>query len=359
MTYLRRTTMSKIFLLGNLYNELTEEQIETKLKYATEYERLKNTYVNEVYKNNDSKMVIWNLYENNISYYEKNLGKDVYQFTVLELDSLISSIASNSINIKANIFSFCNQYIEWCISKRLISINNMNALDRDVYSSISQKLASSKLIGYNEFWDMITYMETKTDIQNIMPIILSYYCISGADMEWLRGLKLSDLDEENEVVVINGGEVVIPIDKKFIKYCYKANEDANFDDKYFKTDLIVKPTKNSVNDLVAENTVYNRIYDAFADAKIKRIKLNDLAKSRKIFLLLQIRKDRFLSNKDFQRVCEMFNPTVSISIYDSLKKYYVMATKDKVLGARAKDSDLIDVNADKNMENIMKNLGWS
>ena len=43
MTYLRRTIMSKIFLLGNLYSELTEEQIEKKLSYATEYERLKNT----------------------------------------------------------------------------------------------------------------------------------------------------------------------------------------------------------------------------------------------------------------------------------------------------------------------------
>ena len=43
MTYSRRAIMSKIFLLGNLYNELTEEQIEKKLGYATEYERLKNT----------------------------------------------------------------------------------------------------------------------------------------------------------------------------------------------------------------------------------------------------------------------------------------------------------------------------
>ena len=359
MTYSRRAIMSKIFLLGNLYNELTEEQIEKKLSYATEYERLKNTYLNEVYKNNDSKVVIWNLYKNNILYYEKNLNKDLHRFTVSELDALISTIPSNSVNIRASIFSFCNQYIEWCINKRLISINNMKALDRDMYSSISQKLAASKLIGYNEFWDMISYMETKTDIQNIMPIILGYYCISGADMEWLRSLRMSNLDEENEVAIIDDGKVVIPIDKKFIEYCYKANEDANFDDKYIKTDLIIKPTKNGVNDLVAENTIYNRMYTAFADAKIKKIRLNDLAKSRKIYLLLQIRKQRYLTNGDFQRICEMLNPYVSISIYDSLVKYYKMATKDKVLKKKAKEEELIDIDVDNNMEKIMKNLGWS
>ena len=235
----------------------------------------------------------------------------------------------------------------------------MKALDRDVYSSISQKLAASKLIGYNEFWDMISYMETKTDIQNIMPIILGYYCISGADMEWLRSLRMSNLDEENEVAIVDDGRVVIPIDKKFIEYCYKADEDANFDDKYIKTDLIVKPTKNGVNDLVAENTIYNRMYTAFADAKIKKIRLNDLAKSRKIYLLLQIRKQRYLTNGDFQRICEMLNPYVSISIYDSLVKYYKMATKDKVLKKKAKEEELIDIDVDNNIEKIMKNLGWS
>ena len=87
--------------------------------------------------------------------------------------------------------------------------------------------------------------------------------------------------------------------------------------------------------------------------------LNDLAKSRKIFLLLQIRKQRYLTNGDFQRICEMLNPYVSISIYDSLVKYYKMATKDKVLKKKAKEEELIDINADENMEKIMKNLGWS
>ena len=55
----------------------------------------------------------------------------------------------------------------------------------------------------------------------------------------------------------------------------------------------------------------------------------------------------------------MLNPYVSISIYDSLVKYYKMATKDKVLKKKAKDEELIDIDVDKNMENIMKNLGWS
>ena len=359
MTYLRRLMMNKVFLLGHLYDELTEEQIEYRLKNVTKFERTKNIYLNEVYNNNDSKMVLWNLYKQNILYYEKNLNKDVCKFTVLELDALISSIASNSVNIKANIFSFCNQYIEWCITKKLISINNMNALDRDIYTSISQKLASSKLIGYNEFWKMIDYMKIRTDVQNLVPIVLSYYCINGTDMIWLRTLKLADIDRDNKVVIINDGEVVIPVDDRLIVFIDEVEEDAEEREDLLKTDLIVKPTVNSVNEVMAENTVYHRIYKAFDESGIKRLRLNDLAKSRKIWLLLQIREQRKLTKGDFQRVCEMLNPNVSGSIHDSLVKYYYMSTKDTVYKKHTKDEELIDTKAKAHTNKIKEMLGWS
>ena len=353
--------MDNIFCLGELYDDVDKEFIDSRLNNASEYEQIKNMYINETYKNNNSKMTIWNLYVKNVLYYEKSLGKDLYRFNIEELDGLISSIPSNSVHIKAGIYGFCTQYLDWCINKKLITINNMKALDRDLYTSISQKLASSRLISYSQFWNMVRLMEVFTDIQNIIPIVMSYYCVNGDDMKWMRNLKLSDIDEETEVVYITSeGEIqaVIPVDKEFINYCKKACEEADIGSEYVSTSLIIKPTVNSRSDVVPENSLYARIYEAFDSSGIKRIRLNDLAKSRKIGLLLDIRKRRKLTTLDFQGVCSIFKPGCSRGIYNSLQKYYEMATGDAVMKANSKEEELVDIHLQENYEKILKNLDW-
>ena len=353
--------MDNVFCLGELYDDVDKEFIDSRLNNVSEYEQIKNMYINETYKNNNSKMTIWNLYIKNVLYYEKSLGKDLYRFNIEELDGLISSIPSNSVHIKASIYGFCTQYLDWCINKKLITINNMKALDRDLYTSISQKLASSKLISYKQFWDMIQLMEVHTDTQNIIPIVMAYYCIAGNDMEYMRNLKLEDLDKENEVAYMTSdGEIkaVIPIDDKFFEYCEKACEEADMCSEYVSTSLIIKPTINSRTDVVPENSLYARIYKAFDSSNIKRMRLNDLAKSRKIALLLDIRKRRKLTTLDFQGVCSIFKPGCSRGIYNSLQKYYEMATGDVVMKANSKEEELIDVNLQKNYEKILERLDW-
>lgn len=353
--------MENVFLLGKIYDYISEELYNEKLMKASRFEQQKQVYIDQIYSNNKSKMTIYNLYKSNVLNWEIILDKDLYEFNIQELDSLIGSIPSSSIHIKANVYNFVNQYIDWCISKRLITINNMNALDRETYTSISQKLASSKLISYEQLWDMVQYMETKTNIQNILPIIFAYYGIGGNDMEYMRNLRLEDLDRENEVAYVRlQGDLkaVLPIDEKLYDYCVKACEEADMDSEYVSSSLIIKPTKKSINDVVPENSIYARIYETFDSSNIKRIRLNDLAKSRKIALLLEIRKERYLTTLDFQNVCLLYNPNASRGANDSLKKYYETATGDKVFKANAKKDELIDLTLEENYQNILMNLGW-
>ena len=353
--------MENVFLLGKIYDYISEELYNEKLMKASRFEQQKQVYIDQIYSNNKSKMTIYNLYKSNVLNWEIILDKDLYEFNIQELDSLIGSIPSSSIHIKANVYNFVNQYIDWCISKRLITINNMNALDRETYTSISQKLASSKLISYGQLWDMVQYMETKTNIQNILPIIFAYYGIGGNDMEYMRNLRLEDLDRENEVAYIRlQGDLkaVLPIDEKLYDYCVKACEEADMDSEYVSSSLIIKPTKKSINDVVPENSIYARIYEAFDSSNIKRIRLNDLAKSRKITLLLEIRKERYLTTLDFQNICLLYNPNASRGINDSLKKYYETATGDKVFKANTKKDELIDLTLEENYDKILMNLGW-
>ena len=352
--------MDKIFCLGELYDKEDKGLIDYKLNNATEYEQMKNTYINEIYKNNNSKITVYNLYRNNILNWEKILNKDLIYFTVQELDSLISSLPSSSIHIKSGVYSLISQYLDWAISKKFISINNIKILPRNTYTEISQKLASSKLISYKGFWDMIQLMEIHTDIQNIIPIVMAYYCIGGEDMKWMRNLKLEDLDTENEVAYIaSEGEIkaVIPADDKFIDYCKKACEEADIGE-YVSTNLIIKPTVNSRSDIVPENSLYARIYTAFDSSGIKRMRLNDLAKSRKIGLLLDIRKRRKLNTLDFQGICNIMKPGCSRGIYDSLKRYYELSTGDVVMKANSKEDELVDIHLQENYEKILKNLDW-
>lgn len=353
--------MENVFLLGKIYDYISEELYNEKLMKASRFEQQKQVYIDQIYSNNKSKMTIYNLYKSNVLNWEIILDKDLYEFNIQELDSLIGSIPSSSIHIKANVYNFVNQYLDYCISKRLISINNMNALDRETYTSISQKLASSKLISYEQLWDMVQHMETKTNIQNILPIIFAYYGIGGNDMEYMRNLRLEDLDRENEVAYIRlQGDLkaVLPIDEKLYAYCVKACEEADMDSEYVSSSLIIKPTKKSINDVVPENSIYARIYEAFDSSNIKRIRLNDLAKSRKITLLLEIRKERYLTTLDFQSICLLYNPNASRGINDSLRKYYETATGDKVFKANTKKDELIDLDIDKHLEKIYNNLGW-
>ena len=352
--------MKNVFLLGDIYNEIGEELYNEKLSRASRFEQQKQIYFDEIYKNNNSKATIYNIYKKNILNWELILNKDLYEFDIAQLDELISSIPSSSIHIKASVYSFCNQYLNYCISKRIISMNNIKALPRNTYTEISQKLASSRLISYNQFWDMVQLMEVYTGIQNIIPIVMAYYCIAGNDMMWMRSLKLEDLDSENEVVYITSeGDIraVIPVDDKFIDYCKKACEEADISE-YVSTSLIIKPTINSRTDVVPENSLYARIYEAFDSSGIKRIRLNDLAKSRKIGLLLDIRKRRKLNTLDFQGVCSIFKPGCSRGIYNSLQKYYEMATSDTVMKANSKEDELIDVNLEENYQAVLKNLDW-
>ena len=353
--------MENVFLLGKIYDYISEELYNEKLMKASRFEQQKQVYIDQIYSNNKSKMTIYNLYKSNVLNWEIILDKDLYEFNIQELDSLIGSIPSSSIHIKASVYNFVNQYIDYCISKRLITINNMNALDRETYTSISQKLASSKLISYEQLWDMVQYMETKTNIQNILPIIFAYYGIGGNDMEYMRNLRLEDLDRENEVAYIRlQGDLkaILPIDEKLYDYCVKACEEADMDSEYVSSSLIIKPTKKSINDVVPENSIYARIYEAFDSSNIKRIRLNDLAKSRKIALLLEIRKERYLTTLDVQNVCLLYNPNASRGIYNSLQKYYEMATGDKIFKANTKKDELIDLTLEENYDKILMNLGW-
>ena len=205
--------------------------------------------------------------------------------------------------------------------------------------------------------------ETKSDIQNAVPIILAYFgCNCGNNLEGMRNLKMSDIDFENEVVYmrLEGSLIsVIPVNKDFLDFIKKTHTDASMGQEYIDDDLIIKRTKNSRGGVISENSVYQRCYEFYNSLGIKKISLNDLLKSRKIALLLCIRERHYLTSLDFQGICSIFKPNCSRGIYDSLQKYYEQATGDVVKKANSKEEELMDINLEENYRKILDNLGWN
>ena len=55
------------FLLGKLYEEISNKLYEMKINKATEYEILKNTYINEVYNHDESTLNLYKSFCSNTS----------------------------------------------------------------------------------------------------------------------------------------------------------------------------------------------------------------------------------------------------------------------------------------------------
>lgn len=352
--------MSKKFLLGELYDEITDEIYEEKMNNATEFEKSMDNYLNDIYKNPSSKTVQWNLYKQYILYYEKSLDKHLYQFNIEELNNLIMAVPTASGDMKDAIFSLCNQYLEWCVYKNFISINNMKALDRNSLIEVSTKSARNKIITGDRFYELLSKLEQHTNVQNFISLVLAKCGLMGEDLIEIRNARVSDIDRENmKINVINEetGEVIKELDitEKDIIWIDKALSEVD-DNKYINTNRIIKvTTKGNTGDVIGEQSLYTRANNAFKASKEKRVSFKDINRSAKIERLLEIRKHKLLTTNDVYEVAKYFDPGISRGSYNSLKKLYSSVADEPVLLSNTKEN--LEVDGTKFVENLKRELG--
>ena len=320
-----------------------------------DWEINKRNYIDFVYNGEESKGVKYNLYEKNIKMYEDIKEKDLMEFNIEELMDLMDSIPTTASSVKDNVYSFISQYLDYQISRGNISINNMVAIDRKKATAIHKRSSKSRYISMRNFEEKINNMRTKSDWQHIIPLCMARMGIRGKDSEDIINLKMSDIDIENRMVKIidESGNIerYIPVDELFIKWCEYANEEKD----YFGEN-IVKFGKDSRGNKITEAVIYNRTKKACESVGYKRMSLNNLVLSRKIDMILDIRKERKLTNGDFQQINLIFNPSASAGSYNSFVKFYTSLTGDTVYTAMTPEDELVDNNANEFVEKLRVEL---
>lgn len=340
------------FLCGKLYESLTSNLYEIIEKTNTKYEILFSEYINFTYNEEASMITIWNLYKNNVLPFEKLLNKYLWQMNPDELKELIMSVPSDSYPLKHSVFIMCQQFLNWCIGyKKLITINNMNVLDKEDVIRLNPNAFKRTLYGIDNFWELIDSMLKKSDAQLIAPLVLGRYGIE--DLDYQMNLKMENIDKENKEVYIvnNEGEikVILPVDDGFINFCDKLNDEKGYEGEY-----LIKEKENGGKRTV--NLIYGRIRKACVENEIDILKIKNMFRCRFLDSLLDIRKERFLNKKDFMELMKKFNPGSSAGRYMTLVKFYEAITGEETLHGRSKPT--VDPNGVEFVEELKKKLNY-
>jgi len=178
-------------------------------------------------------------------------------------------------------------------------------------------------------------------------------------------LQWGDIDhEKKQVRIIESGKSprILDVDDRFIEWIDKYKLDLNNDEDDYGY-VLKKPKKSQSDDnlLISRHTIDSRIYTACDEAKITRIAIGDLLKSRYMDYLLEMRKERRLSVDDIQWIQLNFKGTESTQITYSIIEFYESLTKDEIVmrnNNRRLMSPLKDPASKQVVKDIIEKIGY-
>ena len=278
--------------IGANYN--SEEEKNKILETYDEFTINKLAFLNDVYQK--STQVAYFIYYKNFFHDEEVLkGKDLMYFTTQEIKELMMSLITVKSASKGSFMSFVNAYLNYCVERGYISINNASAINTKEIKKLNSKVVSMELINLNKFYNLVEEVYAKQNYNRIiLPVLFARYGILGEGCEDIMKLSFEDIDHHNKLVRIkkNGDVILLPIDENFIKWVYKASEN--------DTGVILKNNRGEA--VESKNTIYNMFYKFFSVIDKTRISAKNLRENRKLDILGQIRTEREVTMKDIEMV---------------------------------------------------------
>ncbi|WP_252225274.1 MULTISPECIES: hypothetical protein [unclassified Clostridium] len=299
-----------------LTNGLTEETADEFQKNKIEW--LKNSDYGDKSKNS-----YWIDLDVRVHQYEVALGRDLYQFSKVEIENIIKAVATTSHNTVKKLFSTINAYIQYTvdIGKNYVG----NPCDQIIVSEIIDVNVNVLKDEYKtilEFHNFVLGLKC-SDVDKMTLLLLRY----GCKIRDLSGLKWDNIDKERMVLKLNRDNIELPIDNVFLlmleqaKRCYEYEYVSKYERvgaggelkevirtvyiEYADDEYIVKQQKGAKNEIIGTASIYTRINNICKNNDINRINLNILKNMRAYDLLYYIyNKNDKLTNEDAKNVCK-------------------------------------------------------
>lgn len=205
--------------------------------------------------------------------FETRKEKDLYSFTVPDIIEFYKFLNCGTITPLIIYNTNLLKYGQWALNETLISdgLNHFDEIDTEILATCISKLKSQSLVlSYQDFKEMI--FKIPNDIDKYV-----FYClfegIKGADYEDIVKLKLSDIDENEQIVHLDSGRTV-PVSKEFIQICKNANAQVVYTGlsvNQLERDLIpsiyIFKEKSNSSGKDINRTVYNTIVRNIKDLR--------------------------------------------------------------------------------------------
>lgn len=279
--------------IGTNYN--SEEEKNKILETYDEFTMNKLAFLNDTYVNSNTQLAYMIYYRNFFHDEEVLKGKDLMYFTTQEIKELMMSLITVKSASKGSFMSFANAYLNYCVERGYININNASAINTKEIKKLNSKVVNMELINLNNFYKLVEEVYAKQNYNRIiLPILFARYGILGEGCQDIMKLSFENVDKNNKLVKIikNNREILLPIDNDFINWIDKLCDH--------NTGVILRNNRGEI--IESRHTIYNMFYRFFSVIDKPRISAKVLRENRKLDLLGDIRKERDVTIKDIEMV---------------------------------------------------------
>jgi len=294
-------------------------------------EDIKKRFLNDAYDSETTRNVVEYIF-----YYaygnEVPLGKDLYDFSLDQIGSVIANSNPKSLNVAVTRGNFISQYIAWAIKNNLrtSNIHPMQNLDREWYRQFIDK-DIKQFISKQEL-DYI--YNNLVNIQDRVVLRLLFEGVYGTESSELRNLRWADVEEETGKVRLYDdvkGERFVYFEDDVIELIRQAhysndeylNRNGTVEEGRFSTsqivesDYVIKNVRRGrvkEGERVSQITILNRIKMIAELFDFQDITPKSLTRSGMIYMaykLLQDKKEKGFSNEieyeEFEKIAIKYN----------------------------------------------------
>lgn len=169
-------------------------------------ELAKLDFLNEKYGNRNTKQHYYYLYLAHIKEEEDYLQRDLCEFSLYDIIDTMQGVVG-SIQTRNNTLSFITKYLDYCVSKGIITDNVLNYVDpkdpNHVLVDKSRELVENNYIEFDELIRELTWLEQDEE-NNIHPmdVMIVLLLRSGVTNKEIAHLRNSDFDFKEKTVTI-------------------------------------------------------------------------------------------------------------------------------------------------------------